>query len=463
MNTHSYITDIQFSPDGRRLVVSDSLRGICVLDASSLTELGGLRSEPHHVSKLATYRDEILATAGGDDRIVLWDMESGIRLGTLVGHEGDVRDMALSQDGMSLASSAADGTVRLWPVGQIVHEAKERIASSQSWKTDLQFADDGHKLVSCARPSLGPVRASAATFMMEWDPDTGLSETIVEEGTHGRCDLAVFPGTESLLCGGPGSLAVKSKRSGALIRILDDDPLHEYRHVAVSPDGKWAAGCGNILDRPREYLAQIPKSTICFVAVYDLESTNHDFFLLPADVDTWIIRSIVFSPDGKLLVTGGGDGYHLQRVDIFERTGDAFRHLDPREVTGGSEVDDVAFSADSRLLGTTAIIGYGHIWSLRGVPWEATIYRKNGLNALAFSPDGRILALGDSSGIQLCHLQSQFPLATIPIGRGICDLQFSPDGRTLAWASDGRVEFLRTTPTEAATSMPAASVAKQDQ
>jgi WD40 repeat protein len=66
---------------------------------------------------------------------------------------------------------------------------------------------------------------------------------------------------------------------------------------------------------------------------------------------------------------------------------------------------------------------------------------------LAFSPDGRILALGDSSGIQLLDLKSQFPLATIPIGSGVNSLRFSPDGRTLAWGSfDGRVEFLRTMP-----------------
>jgi WD40 repeat protein len=127
-----------------------------------------------------------------------------------------------------------------------------------------------------------------------------------------------------------------------------------------------------------------------------------------------------------------------------------FQQVDKRELPRGdigSEVQDVAFSADSRPVGTAAQNGYGQVWSLPGPKSSATLYRKNGLWALAFSPDGRILALGDSSGIQLCDLESQFPLATIPIGSGVNSLRFSPDGRTLAWGSfDGRVEFLRTMP-----------------
>jgi hypothetical protein len=57
------------------------------------------------------------------------------------------------------------------------------------------------------------------------------------------------------------------------------------------------------------------------------------------------------------------------------------------------------------------------------------------------------VAFGDASGIQLCDLESQAPLATIPVGFVVNSLRFSPDGRTLAWGSgDGRVELLRTMP-----------------
>jgi hypothetical protein len=86
--------------------------------------------------------------------------------------------------------------------------------------------------------------------------------------------------------------------------------MHDYQHVAVSPDGKCAAGCGHLLERsrPTEYFTLKPRGNVCFPAAYNLEDLGKaQFFPLPID-RYWAIRSLVFSPDGRFLVAGGEDG-----------------------------------------------------------------------------------------------------------------------------------------------------------
>jgi WD40 repeat protein len=195
-----YAWDFQFTLDGRKLVICDDVQGVSILDAASLTELRGLRGEQQRVMKLASYGDEILATAAVDDRIVLWDMRTGNRLTILVGHEGDILDLAFSPDGASLVSTATDETVRLWQVSGAFRERTDHAASFQLWgNTDLQFSADGQKLVICSKSHTAPAGIDVDTRLIELDTASGESKSIVPPGRHGRCDLALIPGTEQLL------------------------------------------------------------------------------------------------------------------------------------------------------------------------------------------------------------------------------------------------------------------------
>ena len=304
---------------------------------------------------LATFRDEILATAGADDRIVLWNMKSGDRLRTLIGHEGDILKLKFSPDGMFLVSSATDDTFRLWKLDGVIRERNDPAALFQWWRTDMQFSADGRKLVTCARPNAAPATVDADTRVIEWDVETEISRTIVPQGRHGRSDLALIPHTEQLLCGGPGELSVRDRRSGNIAFRLDEDPLHEYHHVAVSPDGRWAAGGGRILKRPSQtkYLANRPAGKDCFVVICHLESRHWKLFPLTAE-PMWYIRFVEFTPDGKTLVVGGGQESVFSRVDVFDSRGGWFQHIDRVELRHGDwnyEAMIVNFSADSRLIG----------------------------------------------------------------------------------------------------------------
>ena len=64
---------------------------------------------------VAVSRDRRRALSGSEDRTVrLWDVETGLLLHLLAGHEGAVSAVTISPDGNHAISGSYDRTLRLW-------------------------------------------------------------------------------------------------------------------------------------------------------------------------------------------------------------------------------------------------------------------------------------------------------------------------------------------------------------
>jgi WD40 repeat protein len=84
---------------------------------------------------------------GGDADIIVWDMATGRRLATLTGHGGWIEQLALSPDGRTLASTANDGTLRLWNLA-IQKEVLTFAGRISAFSRRLAFAPDGNSIAT---------------------------------------------------------------------------------------------------------------------------------------------------------------------------------------------------------------------------------------------------------------------------------------------------------------------------
>ena len=218
--------------------------------------------------------------------------------------------------------------------------------------------------------------------------------------------------------------------------ILPGDPANfGALAVAFSPDGKLlATGYGD-----------------GYVRLWDPVTAQAIGAPFRADTTTPVgyggVSGLAFSPDGKLLATADADG----TVRLWNTaTRQAARAPLPAVTGPGHSVSEVAFSPDGKLLATAGDEGYVQLWNpATGQPVGAPIQAdpRDGVDGVAFSSDGKLLATGDADGTVRLWNTATRQAARAPIqavtrpGHGVGSVAFSPDGKLLASGGDGYVRL----------------------
>jgi WD40 repeat protein len=274
---------------------------------------------------------KLLATAGEDRLIRLWEVASGREVGRLEGHRGFIRTLAFSPDGALLASCGDDQGVFLWDVA--TGEEVRRVGKHDNGLRMARFSPDGRTLVS----------SGFDEHIGLWNVDTGKQLHFFRAHPRVPYCVAFSPDGTTLVSGGDkeGTIRLWSTASGNLLRHWEGH-RGDVASVAFSPDGRLLASSGG-------------DGT---VALWEAASGLELHRMVEGDTN---YIEVAFAPDGRSLASGSCHN----KVRLWE----TLTGLEIRLVgTHNHWVWGLAYSPTGRSLASVSKDGTAVIWELSPDP-----------------------------------------------------------------------------------------------
>ncbi|MEM1168955.1 MAG: S-layer homology domain-containing protein [Cyanobacteria bacterium P01_H01_bin.35] len=273
------------------------------------------------------FNGQILASSRGKD-IQLWNLESSKLLETLSSHSANVRSVAISPDGKTLASGSGDGTVKLWdiPTGEMLTSFLH-----SGVVTAVGFTADGRAVVGC----------SADSGMKLWDIYTGR----LLHRMNGTQPIAFgADGIRMVSSGGPRYIRLWNFAEGQLLKNLSIPSTNNNQPIetiAFSQDGQTIAHAMRGENK---------------ILVWDVETWQVRHSL---EKHSQAIKAIAISPDGKILASSSEDG----KINLWDI--DSGKLL--RSIKGYGAI---VFSPDSQQLVSVAEDNMIQLWRIYGTAIE---------------------------------------------------------------------------------------------
>jgi WD40 repeat protein/DNA-binding SARP family transcriptional activator len=345
-----------------------------------------------------------MVTGGTDGVVLLWDVETGTRVGRWSAGHTVVSASSYAPGGGTIALGFGNGTVVITDAAlgsrRIVARVKDQKVRS------IAFTGDGRRLVAAF--------ADGAIRVLTVD---GNEPPLLLDGHEGEV-LSVDvsrDGERIASSGADGSVRLWNVQDGTH-RILHREAGSKW-DVALSPDGDWTLAAGDD----------------GWVRRWNVR-TGHEAARTGGGESP--LYTVAFSDDGERFAAGGEDGV----VRVWADAG-----TPPVAVLRGqrSRVYDVGFVPQSDTVVTAGDDGTVRLWDASGLQsWTVP----GGAMSMDFNRDGSLLATTSDDGtVRVWDTATTRLRARLPGPPGYMTAKFAPSGETLVVANE-EASLVRTWP-----------------
>jgi WD40 repeat protein len=369
-----WILALAFSPNGQLLASGGDDPGVILWNVTTegVKELRSLPQDartPPITLAFSSDGQHLAVGCSGNATIHVYDLkEEDSTPVPLSGHSGSVMALAFAPKGLHLVSASSDRTLRLWNLATAGKAGVVFKYPAVHWINSLGFARNTGRLFS----------AGQDTTVRQW----------ALEGEPREVPAPLVP------------------------------PLGSTLAVAFAPDGK-ALVSANDGEEPLRQWALGREIRMAALG----NRTSVGFLLASAE-------------DGQTLAACGNNGATVQiwRTEA-SRTSETDLPVQPPIVPGGTRVLALTLAPDGKTVATGNLDSSVRICSLAGPKaniWQPWSGHAGPVLAVAFAPDGKLLAAASAREIRLWNVETSRQVYATSTGAPVSVLAFAPDGKTLA-------------------------------
>ncbi|CAE6478479.1 unnamed protein product [Rhizoctonia solani] len=414
LNGHTTPVGASFLPNMEQLVSTSKDGNIAIWDIiGGQTTVDPFKAHLLGISTMAVSPDGIFVASGSVDCTVkIWDIRSR-KTFSVLWHTNCVESVAFSPDSLRLVSGSQDNSVRVWEVQDSPDQAVESQSDGHSdWVRSVTFSPCGAYIIS----------GSDDTTLRLWNTHNRTPSSSPLRGHHGRI------------------LLVRISADGNRIISISDD-----RTICI-----WAWESGNLestIDLADTNDPYPPGYTVQWPVAFSVDGDRVAFGSYSGSIYMWdgrklsfestehsdAVISIAFSHDGRSVASGSRDN-KIIIWDVSSRK----RLLEPL-IGHTGWVFSVEFSPNGSQIASGSGDNTIRLWSSEDGRQQHTplIGHSGAIQSVAFSPHGTYVVSGSQDrSIRIWHIASR---QSIAIFHGhtdiVCSVAFSPNGTQIASGS----------------------------